>query len=108
MHVVQDYDGYGPWWLAEGIADYARYTLGVNNAGAGWSLPDYAPTQSYKDGYRVTARFLAWMEKHVKNGFVVQLDAALREHTYDGGFWTKVAGGTIDQLWTKYAKNPAI
>lgn len=59
MHIVQDYDqSAGPEWLTEGIADYARYKFGVNNAAAKWALPDYKSTQNYDNAYRVTARFL--------------------------------------------------
>jgi hypothetical protein len=48
MHLVQNYPGdSGPGWITEGIADYVRYTYGVDNAGGGWYLPAYRPDQSY-------------------------------------------------------------
>ncbi|WP_255524473.1 basic secretory family protein [Pedobacter riviphilus] len=49
MHIVQDYGrSVGPGWLTEGIADYARYKFGVDNASAKWSLPALKPDHSYK------------------------------------------------------------
>src|SRR5687768_11027281 len=47
MHIVQSYNCNVDGWLVEGIADYARYIYGVNNAAAGWSLPNYSSGQSY-------------------------------------------------------------
>lgn len=66
MHVVQAYPEYNPGWLTEGIADYVRATMGVDNEGAHWTLPDYNEKQSYKNAYRVTARFLIWLVNVLK------------------------------------------
>ncbi|WP_432326268.1 basic secretory protein-like protein [Mucilaginibacter sp. P25] len=64
MHIVQAYgNSDGPGWLTEGIADYARFKFGVDNAGAKWALPAFKSTQNYDNAYRVTARFLVWAEK---------------------------------------------
>lgn len=109
MHIVQNYgNGAGPGWLTEGIADYVRYKLGVDNAGADWSLPEFKATQNYKNAYRVTARFLDWAEKHHKKGLVKKLDAALRSHTYTPEIWTTLTGKNVDELWSEYASNPGI
>ena len=59
--------------LTEGLADYARYKYGVNNAAAGWSLPNYASGQSYTNAYAVTARFLVWLELRVRSTLRVQV-----------------------------------
>jgi hypothetical protein len=83
MHIVQAYgNSDGPGWLTEGIADYARNKFGVDNAGAKWALPAFKSTQNYDNAYRVTARFLVWVEKNVKPDLVKTLDKQLREHTY--------------------------
>ena len=82
MHVVQAYKQWDPAWLREGIADYARAKYGVNNGPAKWTMPDYNPKQNYTDAYRVTARFLVWLEKHVKAGVVVALDQSMRQGKY--------------------------
>ncbi|WP_316834843.1 basic secretory protein-like protein [Pedobacter nutrimenti] len=109
MHIVQDYgNSGGPGWLTEGIADYARYTFGVDNAGAHWELPAFKPTQHYSNAYRTTARFLVWLEKSVKPGLVKTFDKQLREHTFTDNSWKKETGKTLDELWTAYAAHPEL
>jgi len=103
MHIVQDYgESTGPGWLTEGIADYARYKFGVNNAAAKWVLPDYKPTQNYDNAYRVTARFLLWLEEKVKPGIVKDFDKQMREHTFTDNSWKTATGKTVDELWKAY------
>ena len=111
MHIVQSYgDGSKiPGWLTEGIADYARDTYGVGNEKAGWSLPKFSTSQNYKNSYRITARFLAWLEYSGYKGIVKKLDQAGRDKTYDkGGIWKKLTGKTIDELWLTYSQNPTL
>ena len=109
MHIVQDYGQTdSPGWLTEGIADYARYKFGVNNAAAKWSLPDYKSGQSYTNAYRVTARFLLWAEDKIKPGIVKELDIELRKHTYTNDSWKTLTGKTVDELWKIYSENPAV
>jgi hypothetical protein len=108
MHVVQDYKDDGPGWITEGIADYVRYVYGVNNKAAKWLLPDYKPGQRYTDAYRVTARFLLWVEKNKYKKIVDDLDKAMREGNYTPGLWTRLTGKTVDELWDEYAKNPSL
>jgi len=63
MHIVQNYgNSVGPGWLTEGIADYARYKFGVDNASAKWALPALKPEHHYKNSYRITAGFFNWIE----------------------------------------------
>ena len=108
MHIVQAYpDSRGPGWLTEGIADYVRYVFGVDNKGAGWALPNFAPSQSYENSYRVVARFLVWLEKQ-KPGAVKKLDSVMRDGTYEDTIWKTTTGKTLDELWKSYAENPAI
>lgn len=108
MHVVQAYKQWDPAWLREGLADYARAKFGVNNGPADWTMPDYSPRQNYTDAYRVTARFLVWLEKHVKPGIAVAMDNALRQGTYSANTWKQQTGKTVDELWADYCKNPAL
>jgi hypothetical protein len=108
MHIVQDYRHDGPGWLTEGIADYARYVYGVNNLKSNWSLPDYRPGQRYTDAYRVTARFLLWVEKNKDRHIVDQLDAAMRDGSYRADLWAERTGSTLDQLWLQYAAAPSL
>ena len=109
MHIVQDYgDSNGPGWLTEGIADYARYKFGVNNDAAKWSLGDLKSTQNYTDAYRVTARFLVWLEEKVKPGIVKQLDSQMRKHTFTDATWQQLTGKSVDDLWKSYTQNSVI
>jgi hypothetical protein len=109
MHIVQDYHfDNEPGWITEGIADYVRYTYGVNNAKAAWTLPDYRPTQSYTNAYRVTARFLLWIEKNKNPRIADALDAAMRNGTYQPKLWVTLTGCTIDELWKQYGAAPGL
>lgn len=109
MHIVQDYgESVGPGWLTEGIADYARYKFGVNNDAAKWSLTPYKAGQNYDNAYRITARFLVWIEEKVKPGIVKTLDAQLRGHTYTDNSWKQLTGKTVDELWKAYTEKPEI
>ncbi|RZL31842.1 MAG: secretory protein [Pedobacter sp.] len=109
MHVVQNYgNGGGPGWLTEGIADYVRYKYGVDNPGAKWVLTPFKPEQSYKNAYRITARFLNWLELNGNKGIVVKLDSAMRNHTYKDNLWKDLTGKTVDELWTAYSANPGV
>jgi len=109
MHIVQAYpNGAGPWWITEGVADYARFVFGVDNAAANWTLPAFDAKHKYTDSYRITARFFFWLDKKVKKGLVKNLDAAMRSKTFTEAFWKDQTGKTIDELWDMYSKNPAI
>jgi sulfur carrier protein ThiS len=109
MHIVQNYgSSVGPGWLTEGIADYVRYRHGIDNAGAKWLLPDYKPEQSYKNSYRITARFFVWMEAKIKPGIIKTVNASLRDHTYTNEIWKNLTGKDLDELWEDYSKNPTI
>ena len=109
MHIVQDYgESTGPGWLTEGIADYARYKFGVNNPAAKWALPAYKSTQKYTDAYRVTARFLVWIEEKVKTGIVKDFNKQLRLHTFTDNSWKTATGKSLDELWAEYSANPDI
>jgi len=87
MHIVQNYGhSVGPGWLTEGIADYARFKFGVDNAGAKWALPALKPEHHYKNSYRITAGFFNWIEQHVKKGTIKAVDKSLRDHSYTREF----------------------
>lgn len=109
MHIVQNYgNSVGPGWLTEGIADYARNQFGVNNPAAKWSLGEYKTGQSYTNSYRITARFLLWIETKVKKGIVKELDKEMRDHTYTDAVWANQTGKTLDELWKDYIANPSL
>ncbi|TJZ50880.1 secretory protein [Sphingobacterium olei] len=109
MHIVQEYPHRaGPGWITEGIADYVRHVMGVDNEGANWKLTEFNEKHSYKDAYRITARFFYWIEQNYDKKLVVKLDKAMRTKQYTPDFWKKNTGKTIDELWTSYAQNPKL
>ncbi len=94
-------------WLGEALADYVRYKYGGSNVGAGWPLPDYTKTQSYNDSYKVTARFLIWLEYKYNSSIIDQLDKGLRDVTYNqNSTWKELTGRSVEQLWLDYTENP--
>ncbi len=109
MHIVQAYGrNRVPGWLTEGIADYVRYKYGVNNEAAGWKLTDFKAGQSYTNAYRITARFLVWVEKNKNPETVNKFDAAMRSGKYSDEMWKELTGKTVDELWQEYSANPVI
>ncbi|APU67005.1 hypothetical protein C723_2395 [Christiangramia flava JLT2011] len=109
MHIVQSYpNGSGPGWLTEGIADYVRSEYGIANAEGGWSLPDYNEKAHYTNAYRITARFLIWVEKNYDKKLVKKLDKHLREKTYKPELWTEYTGHSVDELWAEYSQDPSL
>jgi hypothetical protein len=94
-------------WLGEGLADYVRYRYGGFNAKANWPLPDYSYKDVFNDSYKVTARFLIWLEYQYKSSVIDQLDQSLRDVTYDqNSTWNKLTGKSIEQLWKEYGESP--
>ena len=98
-HAVQAYPPRGgPSWMTEGIADYARLKYGPR-VQPGWSLPArLTEKQSYRNSYRITARFLQWLdEKHP--GSVDKLHRLMQEGTFKLESFQTVTGKTADELW---------
>jgi hypothetical protein len=109
MHVVQAYPrGAGPGWLTEGIADYVRYKFGVNNEAGKWTMPNYDTSHNYTRSYRITARFLAWLENNVRPSIVNELDSSMRTKTYTPEIWKQLTNKSLDELWHDYALNPKL
>ncbi len=109
MHVVQSYPGgAGPGWITEGVADYVRHKMGVNNKAGNWSLTPFRDSHHYTNAYRITARFFVWIESKHGNDFVKKLDNAMRTKTYTEAFWKEQTGKTVDELWDTYKTDPRI
>lgn len=109
MHLVQSYPHRaGPGWITEGIADYVRHKMGVNNEKSGWKLTPFQSSHHYTNAYRITARFFCWVEQQYDKKLVKQLDHAMRTKTYSPEFWVKHTGLPVDTLWTKYSADPSI
>jgi hypothetical protein len=97
-HVVQGYRRGDPSWLVEGIADYIRFAhyepktrIEVNPKKA-----------SYRDGYRTTAKFLAWVEGEHDKDLVRHLNESLRAGRYSDDLFKQRTGKTLDRLWADF------
>ncbi|WP_246581401.1 basic secretory family protein [Echinicola shivajiensis] len=109
MHLVQAYPGgSGPGWLTEGIADYVRYAYGVDNEGAGWALPDFNSEHKYHNSYRITARFLLWINQNFDKNFVKSMDEKMRNKEYSDTLWSLYTGKTLEELWEQYSNDPEV
>lgn len=99
-HAVQGYPPGAPGWMVEGVADYARQEYGPK-VQKDWSLPKkLTAKQSYKDSYRTTARFLAWLEARTP-GSVDKLHRAMQDGTFKVDDFETVAGRPVDTLWAE-------
>lgn len=106
-HAVQAYPPKGPSWMTEGIADYARLIYGPK-VQPGWSLPArLTENQSYQNSYRVTARFLQWLdEKHPEA--VNKLHRLMQDGQFKLEDFQTVAGKTVDELWAECVRDLAV
>jgi hypothetical protein len=100
-HVVQSYRATprNAGWLVEGIADYVRFFH---------YEPETAVTvnprrDSYRNGYRTGAAFLAWVEKTHDKEVVRKLNAALRKSEYKDELFKTYTSKTLDELWAEFA-----
>ena len=109
MHIIQAYpNGSGPGWLTEGIADYVREKYGIDNAGAGWSMTPFSPSQHYTNSYRIAARFLTWLSQKYDSDIVYKLDKNLRDKTYSPRLWKEYTGENLNELWDIYTRDPKL
>lgn len=97
-HAVQQYPRSDPSWLTEGIADYARQLYGPAEQ-PNWSLPArLGPKNHYRDSYRVTARFLLWLDgKHP--GTVDKLHRRMQDRAFTVADFKEFTGTELDELW---------
>ncbi|WP_050024319.1 basic secretory protein-like protein [Verrucomicrobium sp. BvORR034] len=99
VHVIQDYPPTQSVWLMEGIADYIRFWM---------AEPEGQPKQfnrakeNYRNGYRTTGAFLAWIEKQYKTPIVRDANLALRRGTYKDSLFEEKTGKNLDALWTEF------
>jgi hypothetical protein len=103
MHVVQGYNyATVPFWVTEGIADYARSVYGLNNEKAKWELQKPVAQSHYQNGYKITARFFFWLEEQYKLEFVNELNSVAAAKAYTDNFWQAKFGKTVGELWDEY------
>lgn len=101
VHVAQAYPrNKAPMgWLVEGIADYERFW----KYEPGMAKARIDPTKSsYRDGYRVTATFLAWLVENKDAAIVTKLNAALRKGDCDEAMIKELLGKGVEELWKEF------
>lgn len=101
-HVVQAYQGDGPGWLTEGIADWVRWF-------------HYEPTSKrphpkvgrvdYQHGYQDAAAFLYWASDHYNPDLVRILNQSMALGTYSPDVWNYGTGHTLDEVWKAYLRS---
>jgi hypothetical protein len=105
-HVLQRYRKFDKetWWLVEGIADYVRYYRFEPKT----RLPRInAAKASYRDGYKTSAQFLAWIEKKHDKALISHLNQVLRTGEYTPAVFEKYTGKSLDRLWSDFVKAQA-
>ncbi|MEW4563894.1 basic secretory protein-like protein [Bremerella sp. JC770] len=101
VHVIQAYPRGGPFWLVEGIADYIRFYKYEPQTRLRGINPE---RQSYRDGYRTSAQFVAWLEK-THPGIVQKINEAIRKHEYQNVLIRETTGKNVEQLWDEFVKS---
>lgn len=103
-HAVQAYPRTDAGWLVEGIADYVRFFHFEPRA----KLSAVDPArQSYRDGYRTAAMFLAWIEATHDKEIVRKLNEALRRSQYRYELFRQYTGKCLDRLWADFLESEA-
>jgi hypothetical protein len=101
VHVVQQYHGFGPSWLVEGIADYVRwfkYEPQSHGADIVWMRNLRAFSPRYDASYRISANFLDWVSVNYDSNVVAELNADLRQGKYTRDFWKRHTNKTAPEL----------
>jgi hypothetical protein len=101
-HVIQAYPSSDAGWLVEGIADYVRFYHFEPKTKLG---PIDPARESYRDGYRTTAMFLAWIERTHDKAIVRKMNDALRKSEYSYDLFKKCTGKSLDRLWADFLED---
>jgi hypothetical protein len=104
VHVLQRYPKFNKdnWWLVEGIADYIRFYRYEPTT----RLPPISSAKaSYRDGYKTSAQFLAWIEKRHDKDIITHLNLALRKGEYQPELFQDWTGKSVDELWADFRRS---
>ena len=98
VHVVQGYPGKVPGWVTDGVADYIRYFQYEKKSISAKGRRG----NSYKDSYRTTASFFAWIAGKHDPEIVKKLNEAARARKYKDELFKDWTGKDLDTLWKDY------
>jgi len=97
-HAVQAYPRNDPSWFTEGFADFTRQLYGPKEQ-PGWSLPKrLTEKNSYRDSYRVTGRFLLWLDGKYA-GVVDKLHRRMQDKEFTLADFETYTRKPLDELW---------
>ena len=82
----------------KGIADYVRYFKYEPKP----TPPKVSSKANYKDGYKTSATFLAWMEKTKDKDIVRKLNDLLRTGKYKEEVFKEWTGSDLETLWKDF------
>ena len=105
VHVVQQYgrarnknpNAQIPGWLVEAIPDYLRWFLYEPQSHGADRIRNVNNVR-YNSPYRTGANFLDFVTRKYDKNLVPQINAAIRNGTYNADIWKKLTGKTADQL----------
>lgn len=105
-HIVQHYAKLkrDQVWLQEGIADYVRHRYfeeDIDRLG----LTVDPNRDTYRTGYRVTAAFLAWLEKHKNPNVVQDLNRGCAAGNCTADLFVPSCGAGVDKLWQEFVND---
>src|SRR5262249_8248763 len=92
VHGIQSYPANNCGWLVEGIADYIRYYHFEPKP----KFTPVDPKASYRDAYKTTAKFLAWIEEKHDKAIVSKLNRAIREKKYQDDLFKDYTTKSLD------------
>jgi hypothetical protein len=102
-HIAQGYPRTSPLHWIEGMADYARFTLGFTNAV--WSCECSAQYYHYTSGRACTGAFLLYLDRTQGRKLVNAFDVALLGKGYGDSFFESATGKNLDTLWDEFKAN---
>jgi hypothetical protein len=98
VHVIQSYPRGCPRWVTEGVADYLRYFIFEKKA----VTAKGRRKGGYRDAYRTTASFFAWIAERHDPEIVKKLNAAARARSYRDEIFKEATGRDLETLWQDY------
>ena len=105
VHVVQQYGvardnnprAQVPGWFVEAMADYLRWFLYEPQSHGADHIRNVNNVR-YNSPYRTGANFLDYVTRKYDKQVVPQINAAIRNGTYNQDIWKKLTGKTADEL----------